>query len=99
MVTLPTEPSVSGSSRAGIDTQQSLVVTQARRFEWLHGRPERASDPDVAEWVADMRYHLACNQMSKMAAHRGAPQRFLEGEYGTILRQCSRHCYKPLVWQ
>jgi hypothetical protein len=68
MVTLPTEPSVSGSSTAGINTQQSVVVTQGRRFERLRGRPERAGDPDVAEWVADMRYHLAGNQMSKMAA-------------------------------
>ena len=34
-VTLPNEPSVAGSSGAGIDTQQSLVITQAHRFECL----------------------------------------------------------------
>ena len=96
---------MSGSSTAGINTQPSVVVTQGRRFERLRGRPERAGDPEFTEWVADMRYHLACNQMSKMAAcalimeHlRGKARVEISGrKYGTILRQYSGHCYKPLV--
>ena len=56
------------SSGAEAENQQPLFVTHARRFERLRGRPEKTGDPDVAEWVAGMRYHIACNRMPKMAA-------------------------------
>ena len=62
------DPFGPGSSGAVAENQQPLIVTQARRFERLRGRPESTGDPDVAEWVADMRYHIACNRMPKMAA-------------------------------
>ena len=57
-----------GPESSGAENQQPLIVTQARRFERLRGRPEKTGDPEVAEWVADMRYHIACNRMPKMAA-------------------------------
>ena len=87
IVTLSTEPSASRGSGTGIGTQQPLVSAQARRFERLRGRPERAGDLNVAEWVADMRYHLTCNQMSKMAGcapitEHPRGMRFLEGDPG-----------------
>ena len=71
MVAIPAGPSESSSSAAAVDAQQPqqpLIISQARRFERLRGRPEKSGDPEVAEWVADMRYHLACNRMPKTTA-------------------------------
>lgn len=50
------------------DPLPRFVVAQTRRLERLGGRAERQGDPDVAEWVEDMRCHLAGNPMSDIAA-------------------------------
>ena len=71
MVTIPAEPSVSGSSAAAVDAQQPqqpLIIKKARRFERLRGRPGKSGDLEVAELVADLRYHLACSCMPKTTA-------------------------------
>ena len=71
IVAIPAEPSGSGSSAAAVNAQQPqqpLIILQACRFEHLREWPKKSGDPEVAEWVADMRYHLACNRMPKTTA-------------------------------
>ena len=71
MVAIPAGPSGSSSSAAAVDAQQPqqpLIISQAHRFERLRGQPEKSGHPEVAEWVADMRYHLACNRMPNTTA-------------------------------
>ena len=58
----------SSTSAPNPDPLPRFVVAQTRRLERLGGRPERPSDPDVAEWVEDMRCHLAGNPMSEGSA-------------------------------
>ena len=56
------------TSAPNTDPLPRFVVAQTRRLERLGGRPERPSDPDVAEWVEDICCHLAGNPMSEGAA-------------------------------
>ena len=58
----------SATSAPNTDPLPRFVVAQTRRSERLGGRAERPSDLDVAEWVEDMRCHLAGHPMSEGAA-------------------------------
>ena len=58
----------SATSAPNTDSLPRFVVAQTRRLERLGGRAERPSDPDVGEWVEDMRCHLAGNPISEDAA-------------------------------
>ena len=56
------------TSAPNTDHLPRFVEAQTRRSERLGGRAERPSDPDVGEWVEDMRCHLAGKLMSEGAA-------------------------------
>ena len=45
------DPFGPGSSGAVAENQQPLIVTQARRFERLRGRPESTGDPDGTQFA------------------------------------------------
>ena len=55
-----------GVVTVAVDAQ--LIISQARPFERLHGRPEKSDDPEVAEREVEMRYHLVYNRLPKTTA-------------------------------
>ena len=48
--------------------QPPIYVTPTRKFDRLRGRPEKSGDPEVAEWIGDIRCHLTAKHISGTAA-------------------------------
>ena len=48
--------------------QPPIYVTPTRKFDRLRGRPEKSGDPEVAEWIGDIRCHLTAKHITGTAA-------------------------------
>ena len=46
-------------------TCQPLYLATSRKFERFRDRPEKAADPTIEEWVADIKGHLASRQLQE----------------------------------
>ena len=56
---------VGSSSMQLTSTPKQIFVAAGRRLERFRGKPEKASDPSVQEWVSDVRGQLTARQLKE----------------------------------